>query len=208
MRASRALARGWAARLLLAALLVPWTVPALAASGSYASNGTFAQSLWWLDFTGLSTASTSAQALTFTLPNGAGTLGLSAQISATALQLVAEPSWTGGGAFGHGAYNGIGGTLIFYWLGQAGAATVTLSALSVKDASGNARSFVFYAADGENTNPPETITYASTANWRLIDTVNYYALFNGAVPTLTGVGTTSVLESGPALERWIRSQLP
>ncbi|HLQ38357.1 MAG TPA: hypothetical protein VK348_11170, partial [Planctomycetota bacterium] len=66
MRAARALARGWAARLLLAALLVSWTGPALAASGSYAGNGTFAQSLWWLDFTGFSTASTSAQALTFT----------------------------------------------------------------------------------------------------------------------------------------------
>jgi uncharacterized repeat protein (TIGR01451 family) len=194
----RAVLRRWAGRLALAALLAP-SVPAFAVSGSYASNGTFAQSLWWLDFTGFSTASTSAQALTFTLPGGAGTLGLSAQISSTAMQLVAEPSWSGGGAFGHGAYNGIGGTPVFYWLGQLGPATVTLSSLSVKDASGNTRSFVFYAADGENTNPPETISYASTANWRLIDTVNYYALFNGNVPTLTGTGTTSALESGTLL---------
>jgi len=195
----RAVLRRWAVRLALTALLAPWSLPALAVSGSYAGNGTFAQSLWWLDFTGFSTASTSAQALTFTLPGGAGTLGLSAQISSTAMQLVAEPSWSGGGTFGHGGYNGIGGTPIFYWLNQAGAATVTLSSLSVKDASGNTRSFVLYAADGENTNSPETITYASTANWRLIDTVNYYALFNGGVPTLTGIGTTAVLESGPAL---------
>jgi hypothetical protein len=197
--ARRAVAGGWAARLLLAALLAPWAVPAFAVSGSYASNGTFAQSLWWLDFTGFNTASTSAQALTFTLPSGAGTLGVSAQISSTAMQLVAEPSWSGGGTFGHGAYNGIGGTPIFYWLNQAGTASVTLSSLSVKDASGNTRSFVFYAADGENTNAGETLTYASTANWRLIDTVNYYALFNGAAPTLTGIGTTSVLESAPLL---------
>ena len=195
----RAVLRRWAGRLALAALLAPWSMPAFAVSGSYAGNGTFAQSLWWLDFTGFSTASTSAQALTFTLPSGAGTLGLSAQISSTAMQLVAEPSWSGGGAFGHGVYNGIGGTPIFYWLNQAGPATVTLSSLSVKDASGNTRSFVLYAADGENTNSPETITYASTANWRLIDTVNYYALFNGNVPTLTGIGTTSVVESGPLL---------
>jgi len=127
----RALLRRWAGRLALAALLAPWSLPAFAVSGSYAGNGTFAQSLWWLDFTGFSTASTSAQALTFTLPSGAGTLGLSAQISSTAMQLVAEPSWSGGGAFGHGVYNGIGGTPIFYWLNQAGAATVTLSSLSV-----------------------------------------------------------------------------
>lgn len=195
----RALLRRWAGRLALAALLAPWSLPALAVSGSYASNGTFAQSLWWLDFTGFSTASTSAQALTFTLPSGAGTLGLSAQVSSTAMQLVGEPSWSGGGTFGHGAYNGIGGAPIFYWLNQGGTASVTLSSLSVKDASGNTRSFVLYAADGENTNSPETITYASTANWRLIDTVNYYALFNGGVPTLTGTGTTSVVESGPSL---------
>ncbi len=195
--ARRAVAGGWAARLLLAALLAPWCVPAFAVSGSYASNGTFAQSLWWLDFTGFSTASTSAQALTFTLPNGAGTLGVSAQISSTAMQLVAEPAWTGGGTFGHGAYNGIGGTPIFYWLNQVGTATTTLSGLSVKDGSGNVRSFVLYAADGENTNNVETNTYNSTASWRLIDTVNYYALFNGGVPTLTGTGTASVLESAP-----------
>src|SRR2546430_965048 len=125
MRASGALARASAARLVLAALLAPWTVPALAVNGSYASTAPLAQSLWWLDFTGFSTASSSAQALTFALPNGAGTLGLSAQISSPAMQLVAEPSWTGGGAFGHGAYNGIGGTPSFYWLGQAGARTLS-----------------------------------------------------------------------------------
>jgi uncharacterized repeat protein (TIGR01451 family) len=183
----------------LAGALALGSAPLRAASGSYATSGTgtFAQSLWWLDFTGFSTASTATQNMTFTLPSGAGTLTLGAAISSTGMRLVAEPSWTGGGAFGHGAYNGIGGTPIFYWLNQVGTGSVTLSSISVKDASGNARSFVFYAADGENTNNPETITYASTANWSLIDTVNYYAAFNGGTLTLTGTATPSVLESAP-----------
>jgi uncharacterized repeat protein (TIGR01451 family) len=185
---------------VLAGVLALSSAPVLAAGGSYATSGTgtFAQSLWWLDFTGFSTASTATQNLTFTLPSGAGTLTLGATISSTGMQLVAEPSWPGGGAFGHGAYNGVGGKPIFYWLNQVGTASTTLSTISVKDASGNARSFVFYAADGENTNNPETITYLSTASWALIDTVNYYAAFNGGVLTLAGTGTTSVVETAPA----------
>ena len=183
---------------LLAALLVAFAAPALAAGGSYATTGTgtFAQSLWWLDFTSFNTASTAAQPLTFTLPNGAGTLNLSAQVT-SGMAVVAEPSWSGGGAFGHGAYNGITGKPIFYWLNQTGTGTATLSGLTVKDASGNARTFVLYSADGENTNAPETITYTSTSSWSLIDNVTYYASFNGGAVTLSGTGTGVVVESAP-----------
>lgn len=190
-------ARRWLPRLLLAALLTPYATAALATGGSYATNGTgtFAQSLWWLDFTGFNTGSLAAQPLTFTLPSGSGTLSVSAKVSSTGMALVAEPSWSGGGAFGHGAYNGITGQPNFYWLSQVGIGTTTLSSLSVKDASGNARSFVLYAADGENTNSGEVITYTSTANWSLVDTVNYYALFNGNLPTLTGLGTSVATET-------------
>lgn len=172
---------------------------AVAAGGSYATSGTgtFAQSLWWLNFSGFNTGSTAAQNLSFTLPNSAGTLSLAASVS-SGMSLVAEPSWSGGGAFGHGAYNGISGTPIFYWLNQSGTGSTTLSSLSVKDASGNARSFVLYAADGENTNSPETIVYGSSAAWSLIDTVNYYASYNGGVLNLTGTGSGSVTESAPS----------
>ncbi|MGP8033066.1 MAG: SdrD B-like domain-containing protein [Steroidobacteraceae bacterium] len=184
--------------LLLAAVVLPWGTPALAAGGSYASDGHFNQSLWWLDFTSFSTASTAAQPLSFSLPGGGGTLALTATESSTGMAMVAEPSWTGGGAFGHGAYDGITGKPIFYWLNQTGTGSVTLSSIKVTDAAGNARNFVLNAADGENTNSPESITYTSTANWTLIDTVNNYASFNGGVPTLSGLGTTSVVETAPA----------
>ncbi|MDE1953281.1 MAG: DUF11 domain-containing protein [Betaproteobacteria bacterium] len=194
-------------RGLVLALLLSWSALALAAGGSYATagTGTFAQSLWWLDFTGYdNTAAGGAagQAFTFTLPNGAGTLTTSVQRSqtgtGTTMAAVAEPAWTGGGAFGHGAYNGITGLPIFYWLGQTGNGTITLANMVMRDAAGNARSFAFYAADGENTNAPESIVYASTANWSLIDSVNYYASFNGGNPTLAGTGSTQVTETGPA----------
>src|ERR1700685_2836696 len=183
--------------LLVALSAAALSTPVLATGGSYAAGtGTFAQSLWWLDFTGYNTSSVLLpQALSFTLPSSAGTLSLSAQVSA-GMALVAEPAWSGGGAFGHGAYNGITGTPLFYWLTQAGTGTTALTNMSVKDASGNARTFVFYAADGENTDPPETITYASSAAWKLVDTVNYYALFNGNVPSVTGNGTATVVETG------------
>jgi prealbumin domain-containing protein len=191
-RATRRAAAGrWSWLLALIAL------PAFAAGGSYATQGTgtFAQSLWWLDFTGFNTASTATQALTFTLPAGGGSLSLSAQVTA-GMALVAEPAWSGG-AFGHGAYNGITGAPIFYWLNQSGTGTATLSGIKVKDAAGNSRSFMFYAADGENTNSGESITYTSTANWNLTDNVTYYASFNGGAEVLSGLGTRSVVETPP-----------
>lgn len=193
-------------RLLLVPLLLAWSGVALAATGSYAAagTGTFAQSLWWLDFTGYNntTAGAGGQAYTFTLPNNAGTLSTTVKRtqtgSSTGMAAVAEPAWSGGGAFGHGAYNGIIGLPIFYWLGQTGNGTITLANMVMRDAAGNARSFAFYAADGENTDPPESIVYKSTAGWSRIDTVNYYPGFNGGNPTLAGLGTTQVTETGPA----------
>jgi len=189
---------------IVAVLALGWANVTLAAGGSYATagTGTYAQSLWWLDFTSYNnaTAAGGGQALSFTLPNGAGTLSTTVTLSGNGtLAAVTDPSWSGGGAFGHGAYNGIGGDPMLYWLDQAGATgTVSLKGLSMKDAAGNARSFALYAADGENTNSPETIVYTSTAAWKLIDTVNYYASYNGGVPTLAGVGTTTVTESAPS----------
>jgi len=190
-------------RWVFAIVALGWANAALAAGGSYATagSGTYAQSLWWLDFTTYNnaTAAGGGQAFSFTLPSGAGTLSTTVTLSGNGtLAAVAEPAWSGGGAFGHGAYNGINGSPLLYWDSQPGSpGTVTLSSLSVKDAAGNARSFALYAADGENTNSPETIVYKSTAVWKLIDTVNYYSLYDGGVPALTGVGTTTVTESSP-----------
>jgi len=186
---------------LLAIILVLVGRPALASGGSYATagTGTYAQSLWWLDFTGYSNSSAAGggQAYSFTLPNGAGSFSTTLALSGNGtLAAVAEPAWSGG-AFGNGAYNGISGEPLLYWLNQPGSpGTISLSGLTVKDAAGNARSFALYAADGENSNAGETIVYTSTASWKLIDTITYYANYNGNLPTLAGVGSTTVTETG------------
>jgi len=174
----------------------------MAAGGSYATTGTFAQSLWWLDFTGYDNTvagTAGGQAFSFTLPNGAGTLTTAVKRSGTTtMTAVASPAWTGGGAFGHGAYNGITGAPSFYWLSQTGVGTATLSSLVMKDASGNNRTFSMFAADGENTDQAaEKIVYTSTANWSLIENVIGYTSYNGAPVVLSGVGSTVVNLTAP-----------
>jgi uncharacterized repeat protein (TIGR01451 family) len=184
----------------LAALLAPLQCLANGASYATAGTGTFTQSLAWLDFAGYkdSTAAAGGQAFSFTLPNGVGTLTTTVLKSGSGTMVVTpEPAWPGGGAIGHGAYNGISGSPIFYWLTQPGNGTVTLSNMVMKDAAGIQRSFSFYATDGENTNGAETITYASSGSWSLLETINYYALFNGGSPNFTGLGTSTVVESAP-----------
>jgi uncharacterized repeat protein (TIGR01451 family) len=189
-------------RPLAAAVLGTWTGLALAAGGSYATTGTFAQSLWWLDFTGYDNTvagTAGGQAFTFTLPNSAGTLSTAVKrTGTTTMSVVASPAWTGGGAFGHGAYNGITGAPSFYWLSQTGVGTATLSTLVMKDASGNNRTFSMFAADGENTDQAaERIVYTSTANWSLVENVIGYTSYTGAPVVLSGVGTTVVNLTAP-----------
>jgi uncharacterized repeat protein (TIGR01451 family) len=203
-RFSQAILRRALALLALPALLATGG-GAFANGGSYATagTGTYAQSLWWLDFTGYSdtTASGAAgQPFSFTLPNGVGTLTTTVKrtTGTGSLEVVSPPAWAGGGAFGHGAYNGIAGNPIFYWLNQTGVGTVALTSLVLRDPSGNVRNFVIYAADGENTNSPETITYGTTSNWQQFQIITNYADYNGGVPTLSGLGTASVVESAPA----------
>lgn len=186
--------------LLVQVLLGASTARANGGSYATAGTGTYAQSLWWLDFTGFSYATSSAggQAAMFYLPNGAGTLSTTVTSNGnTALAAVALPTWTLGGAFGNGAYNGITGSpSLFKGTTSPSAGVVSLTAITVKDAAGNARSFSLYAADGENTEQNETNTYTASSTWTLVDTVDYYAAFTGNIPTVTGTGTSTVTEAG------------
>ena len=186
-------------------LLAGWlhVSSAIAASGSYATTGTYAQSLWWLDLSGYNDnqAQNGGQSFTFALPNVAGTLSFSLTTTpsgnnGSALAAVAEPAWTGGGAFGNpfGSYNGIAGLPILYWLNQPdGSVNISLSGIQVTDSAGNPRNFQFIAADGENTNDGESISYnVSPGVLSLLQMVNYSGSSN---PTLAGTGTGSVTET-------------
>ena len=174
-----------------------------AASGSYASagSGTYAASLWWLDFAGYSnaTASGGGQAYSWSLPNGAGTLATTLSVTGNGtLVATGSPAWSGGGAIGHGAYNGIAGSPALYWLSQPGSTvSVSLGGLSVRDAQGNARSFALYVADAENTNSGESITYTTSSTWKLVDSVTYFPSYSGGAVTLAGVGGSTVTETAP-----------
>ena len=191
---------------LLLASIVAVSLPArvLANGASYATpgTGTFTQSLAWLDFAGYSdtTAATAGQAYSFTLPNGVGTLTTTVVKTGSGTMVVTPaPAWSGGGAVGHGAYNGISGSPIFYWLTQPGNGKVTLSNMVMRDAAGIQRSFSFYATDGENTNSGESITYTSSNNWSLLETIGYYTSFNGGTPNFAGLGTPTLVESVPTV---------
>ncbi|WP_293604388.1 hypothetical protein [Polaromonas sp. UBA4122] len=198
-------------RLMLAAMLGLVANVALAAGGSYATaaaTSTYAQSLWWLDFTGYNDATAAGaagQPYTFTLPGGAGTLTLTVKKTGVGtLVATVSPAWTGGGAFGNGAYNGITGNPSLYWatgLAAGGTVTPSLTSLVMKDAAGNVRNFSLAAADGEKTDgngSVEKIVYTSTAAWSLTHNVIGYPGYNGGPVVVTGVGTTTVTETGPA----------
>ncbi|NMM09456.1 MAG: DUF11 domain-containing protein [Polaromonas sp.] len=193
--------------LLLAGLLGFGSSTALAAGGSYATNSTYAQSLWWLDFAGYNDATAAGaagQPYSFTLPNGAGTLTMTVKKTGPGVLTASTlPSWTGGGAFGNGAYNGITGSPSLYWstgLSSGGTVTASLTSLVMKDAAGNVRNLSLAAADGEKTDgngSVEQIVYSSTAAWNQIENVIGYPAYNGGPVVVTGIGSGSVTETGP-----------
>jgi uncharacterized repeat protein (TIGR01451 family) len=188
-------------RLLFCGALLALTHAATAATGFYATAaGTNAQSLWWLDLTGYNETQSGLGGVpyTFALPTSGGTLA--ANITKTsglnAVSAVAVPPAAGVGAFGHGAYTGIGGLPVIYGTTNLGVPwAINVGSLAVKDAGNNARTYAIYAADAENTTTGESLNFGTTSTWSLAETVNYCTGCSGA-PTVTGTGTNSVTETG------------
>lgn len=170
---------------------------AAAYTGSYATsgNGNYKPYLWWLNFAEYTPAKAS-KTLTFNLPDGS-TLTTSVSTSSSSFRVVSEPAWSRGGAFGHGAYDGIQGSPIFYWLNANGTGTVYLKNVATSGSGGFSPKFQLYAADGENTNSSETITYTTSPNkWSLLESV--FGSRSSGVPVLTGTGTGTVTEAAPS----------
>ena len=202
----------------MARLLLLWTsfaaLPALAAVGNFATSAgvspSYAQSLWWLDFSGYNDASGTTgagQPFFFSLPNNAGTLNLSARrtgFASPSLDAVALPAWDGGGAFGNGAYNGIFGNPALLWMGGPGSGNVmilSLNAMVMRDGGNNPRTFSFAAADGEKMDRSgESLIYNSSAPWRLTQSVVGYPSYAGGPATFTGIGSNTVTENGPTVD--------
>lgn len=159
------------------------------------------QNYCWLDFTGYNdtTARAGGQSFTFTLPDGS-TLGLtvsvSNSISGTALKAAASPSWSGA-AFGNSAFLGIPGLPVLYQTQSGSTTNITLSNISITapggSGGGGATIYSIIAADGESTNNGESLSFTSNGSaWKQLAQVSN----GGYFPTVTGVGTSTVTETG------------
>ena len=151
----------------------------------------------WIDFTGYNnTTATSAggQAFTITLTGGS-TLSFTLKVTGPALTSTTVPTWTGA-ALGQSAFITIPGKPALYQTTGAGTTTVTLSNLVLTVGSGTVP-YAIVAADAESTNNGENLSFTTNGNaWTLLASMAYTG--STTFPTLSGVGTTTVTETGVA----------
>ena len=160
----------------------------------------------WLDFTSYvdATAQSGAgQTFTFDLPDKS-TLTMTlkttknAGAAGTAVTAKSTPSWSGS-AFGNTAFNGIPNKPVLYSGVNNSTVTVVMSNISVAAPAGGIgiAKYAIIVADGESTNNGETLSFTTNKDpWTLLSTIQ-----NGGsttYPILSGVGTTTVTETGVA----------
>ncbi|MGH8371883.1 MAG: beta strand repeat-containing protein [Gammaproteobacteria bacterium] len=192
---------GW----LLALLAAGWFAPAsFAATGTcgpatgQGSNGPADYATYcWIDFTNYNnTQATSAagQAFAISLPNG-GSMSFTLKVTTSSLTTVTVPSWSGA-AFGQTAFLGVPGRPVLYQTTSGTTTNVSLNSISLTVGSGSVP-YAIVAADAESTNNAESLSFTTNGNaWTLLATMP-----NGAstlYPTLAGVGTGTVTETGVA----------
>jgi len=170
------------------------------------TSGGAAASDWptfcWLDFSGYNdtTARTAAgQNFSFVLNDGS-TLSLNLRnttASGPAFAAVTAPSWNGA-AVGNSSFIGIAGRPVLYTL-SGGTGTLLLRNITVTPPGGvtSTAGWAIVAADAESTNNGETLNFVTNgAAWERLQNV---PPTSGAIyPTLAGVGTTTVTETGVA----------
>jgi len=114
----------------------------------------------------------------------------------SALSASAVPTWSGA-AFGNSAFLGISGKPVLYEVQSGSTVQITLSKITLTPPSGVTAigAYGFVAADGESTNGGETLSFTTNgAAWTEMAQIP-----NGsAYPSLSGVGTTTVTETGIA----------
>jgi uncharacterized repeat protein (TIGR01451 family) len=159
------------------------------------------QSYCWLDFTGYSDALAqgAGQLFSFSLPDGS-TLNLTLQVTTNksnpALAAHAVPSWTGS-AIGHSGFNNIPGEPVLYEVASGSTVNIALSNILVTPppGSGSTVSYAIIAADGESSNQGESLSFTTNGlPWQQVAQIPNGPTF----PTLSGVGTATVTETGVA----------
>ncbi|HEV2333223.1 MAG TPA: CshA/CshB family fibrillar adhesin-related protein [Gammaproteobacteria bacterium] len=204
--ARRSLSRARLLGSLLVMLAAGWFAPgAFAATGTCgAATGQGAgpadyPTYCWIDFTNYSdTAAASGQPFTITLPGGS-TLSFTITVSTGGVSgtgglfATTVPTWAGA-AFGQTAFTGVPGNPALYQSNNGTTTTVTLSNIVLTVGSGTVP-YAIVAADAESTNNAESLSFTTNGNpWTLLASMPQ----GGVYPTLSGVGTTTVTETGVA----------
>jgi len=159
------------------------------------------QDYCWLDFSGYSDALAqgAGQPYTFALPDGSRltfTLTVSTNQADPALAVVAVPSWSGA-AIGHSAFLGVPGNPVLYEVQNGSTVNVSLNNIVVTPPAGSGvgASYAIIAADGESTNQGESLSFTTNGQaWAQVAQIPY----GTAYPTVAGVGTKTVTETGVA----------
>ena len=159
------------------------------------------QSYCWLDFTGYSDAAAQGggQVFNFALPDGSAmslTLTVTTDKTNPALNAIAVPSWSGS-AIGHSGFSGIPGRPVLYEVVSGPTVQVVLSNIVVTPPAGSGASvtYAMIAADGESSNQNESLSFTTNGQaWLQVAQIPHGPNF----PTVSGVGTTTVTETGVA----------
>jgi uncharacterized repeat protein (TIGR01451 family) len=197
-----------AARIAAGCALLLMTVLAVPAGASTCSPATTQgtappdyQAYCWLNFSGYNDALAqgAGQPFTYALPDGSTltfTLVVSTNKASPALAPIAVPSWSGA-AIGHSAFLGIPGNPVLYESQNGSTVHIALNNIVVSPppGSGTAASYAIIAADGESTNQGESLSFTTNGQaWAQVAQIAFGTQF----PTVAGVGTATVTETGVA----------
>jgi len=194
---------GLAATLAAVTLSAPAAAAATNTSCHFSASGTgkYADTLCWLDFSGLDPAQAAkGQDFAFTI-DGGNTLYATVTRSGAAVGAAAFPTWGGAYLGNRGFYSGTAGKPALYQAdaGQTGPkSTLTLSNMRVVTPQGmEVLQWSIVGADAESTDVNESITWNSTNPiTSLTATRTGNGLGNACAGGFTGVGTTQVKCTG------------
>jgi uncharacterized repeat protein (TIGR01451 family) len=198
-RALGLIAAVWGLLILTAAYASPARASTCSPASTQGTAPNDYQDYCWLDFSGYSDALAQGggQPFIFALPDGSTltfTLTVSTNKGNPALQAHVVPSWTGS-AIGHSGFSGIPGSPVLYEPQNGSTVQVALNNIVVTPpaGSGTAASYAIIAADGESTNQGESLSFTTNGlAWTQVATIPFGPQF----PTVAGVGTQTVTETG------------
>ncbi|MEM1484372.1 CshA/CshB family fibrillar adhesin-related protein [Oscillospiraceae bacterium PP1C4] len=128
--------------------------------------------------------------------------------TATNLYAVIPPTYSHA-PLGNTSYTGIDGNVVLYSTHTGGGSadeTIEISNIVVKNSKGvQTTTYQIVAADGETTDGIETLSFNTNGSvWALLDNLPPTSGV-ATSPIISGVGTTSVLETGVAILPWVTS---